>query len=145
MARGSTRIDLDTRVLDAMIKNMGGNVADAVETIAFSVEADAKVNIQQMDAIDTGALLNSGYTSIKGGNRQSKAYAEARARRPGVVLNALPTPRDDHTAYVGFPVEYAQEVHNGGVHHAARPFLLKAVRDNERKFKEQLGMAVTKK
>lgn len=139
MARNGTQITLDTRVLDKMIKQTGGNVAEAVAKTALSVEARAKVKAP----VDTGALRSSIYTSLKGGGRYNAARAEALARRPGVIVGELPRPQDDHTAYVGPSVEYGAAVELGSTRRAGTPYLLPAVRETEREFRENLGKAVT--
>lgn len=145
MARKDVDIDFDSKVLDALIRNSGGNVAEAVAKTAFSVEARAKVQIQRMEAIDTGAMLNSTATSLKQGGDVRAAITAAQAKRPGVVTTPLPVPTDDHTAYVGPQVEYAIEVHNGSGTMPARPFLLQAVRDTEQEFRDHLAKAVKPK
>lgn len=138
-----TSATLDTSVLDSILRNLDGNVADAIAKAGFAVEGRTKVNIQQMDAIDTGALLNSVYTSLANGSESNGAIAEARSRRSGVEISELPVPRDNHTAYVGPSVEYAAEVHFGSGTMAGRPFLLNAVRDTEKEFQKMIGEAVT--
>lgn len=134
---------IDTRVLDGILKHLDPNVENAVAKMAFVVEGHAKVNIQQMDAIDTGALLNSVGTSLKGGGTMQEAMANARARNPDAVVTPLPTPAQKHTAHVGPTVEYAADVHFGTGTMAGRPFLQKAVRDAEAAFKPLLKKAVT--
>jgi HK97 gp10 family phage protein len=141
MARNSTTIKLDTRVLDAMIKHTGGNVAEAVAKTAFAVEARAKIKAP----VDTGALRASIYTSLKAGGRFDQARSSAAALRPNTGISELPKPQDDHTAYVGPSVEYAIEVHNGTTRMPGRPFLLQAVRETERDFRKNLGKAVKPK
>lgn len=145
MAKNGATWTIDTKVLDAIIKNLNGNTEAAVETVAFAIEGDAKVNVQQMEAIDTGALLNSIGVSMKGGGDAEKAAAEARARRPEAIITPLPKPSGKHTAHVGPQVEYAAEIHFGNGHMPGRPYLLKAVRDNEKKFRDALGKAVRNK
>lgn len=136
-----TNVTLDTTKLDSILRKLDTNVADAIAKAGFAVEGRTKVNIQQMDAIDTGALLNSVYTSLVNGSEGNAAIAEARSRRPGVEISELPVPRDSHTAYVGPSVEYAQEVHFGSGTRAGRPFLLQAVRDTEKEFHKMVGEA----
>lgn len=133
---------LDTAVLDAIIRNSDGNVEKAVAKAAFAVEGRAKVNIQQMEAIDTGALLNSVYTSLRDGGGED-AMAAARARNPDAQVSALPKPPDNATAYVGPSVEYGAAVHFGTNTMAGRPYLLEALRQTERMFRDLLGVAVT--
>lgn len=134
-------VSLDTSKLDSILRKLDGNVADAIAKAGFAVEGRTKVNIQQMDAIDTGALLNSVYTSLANGSEGQAAIAEARSRRPGVAINELPVPRENHTAYVGPSVSYASEVHFGSGTMAGRPFLLQAVRDTEVLFRKLVGEA----
>jgi hypothetical protein len=141
----ATRTELDTKVLDAIIKNLGGNVANAVAKGAFTVEAKTKINIQQMEAIDTGALLNGTSTSLMRGGTMQDGIAEARTRNPDATIIELPIPRDDHTAYVGPVVEYGPEVHFGNTRMAGRPFLSKAVRETEDEFRKLLADAVVNK
>jgi hypothetical protein len=45
-----------------MIRNLDGNVAEAVAKTAFAVEARAKI----LAPVDTGALRASIYTALKG-------------------------------------------------------------------------------
>lgn len=139
----SSRATLDTRVLDKIIRNHESNVADAIAKTGFTVEARAKINIQEMDAIDTGALLNSVATSLESGGNREAAITEATSRNPDAQIAELPVPTDKLTAYVGPSVEYAQEVHFGSGTMPGRPFLLKAVRDTEKEFHAMIGEAVT--
>lgn len=141
MARNSTVITLDTRVLDDLIKHVGGDVAEAVAKTAFAVEARAKVKAP----VDTGALRASIYVSTKGGSRFSKARSAAAALRPNTGINELPVPSDDHTAYVGPSVEYGAAVEMGSARRAGTPYLLPAVRETEREFREFLAKAVKPK
>lgn len=134
-----TTVTLDTRVLDAIVRNLGGNVADAVAKAAFAIEARAKVRAP----VDTGALRASIYTSLAGGGRSSDAMADARSRNPDVETTPLPVPRDKHTAYVGPSVEYATALEFGSAGRAAQPYLIPAVRETEAEFRKLLGKAVT--
>lgn len=140
MAKSST--SLDTTKLDAIIKHLDPNVADAIAKVAFTVEGRTKVNIQQMEAVDTGALLNSVATSLKDGGNVDAAAADARSRNPDAGITELPVPRDNHTAFVGPSVEYANEVHFGSGAMPGRPFLLNAVRDTEKEFYAMIGKVV---
>ena len=137
-----TTFSLDSKVLDAIIKNLDGNVSAAVETVAFAIEAETKVNIDQMDAVDTGALMNSVGVSMKSGGDADKAASVAKALNPEAIITDLPKPDNKHSAYVGPQVEYAYEVHFGNGNMPGRPYLLKAVRGMEKKFKDELGKAV---
>lgn len=139
MAKAS--VTLDTRVLDAIIKNLDGNVTNAVAKAAFAVEGRAKIKAP----VDTGALRASIYVSMKRGGKGNEAMSAARARRPEAKVQALPTPHDEHVAYIGPSVEYAQEVEMGGHGRAGRPYLQPALRETEAEFRELLGQAVRNK
>lgn len=135
--------ELDTRVLGNILKNLPGNKKKTVAKAAFVVEERAKINIQQMDAIDTGALLNSTTTSLKDGDRMQGAIADALEANPDVVITPLPVPRDDGTAYTGPTVEYGAEVHFGTGTMAGRPYLINAVRETEAEFRKMWEDVVT--
>lgn len=137
----SFRVDLDTKVLDGIIKHLGGNVAEAVAKVGFAIEARAKIKAP----VDTGALRASIYTSLHEGGRASEAMGEARARRPEVVTDALPVPRDSHTAYVGPSVEYGIAIELGSTRRPGTPYLQPAVRETEDEFRKLLGIAVVNK
>lgn len=130
-------IELDTRVLDGLIKRSGGNVAKAVAKVGFAIEARAKVNAP----VDTGALRASIYTSLKNG--ETSAIARAQALNPDAQTVPLPTPQDSHTAYVGPSVEYGASVELGTARRAPTPFLLPAVRATEKEFAKFLEENLT--
>lgn len=138
MAREYT---LDTKVLDGIIKHLDGNVGEAVAKVAFAIEAKAKL----LAPVDTGALRASIYTSLKDGGMGTKAMSEASALRPGVLTDALPVPRDNHTAYVGPSVEYGASVELGSAKRAGTPYLQPAVREAEKVFRDMLADAVVNK
>jgi hypothetical protein len=146
-----TSTQLDTRVLDAIIRNLDGNVANAVAKAAFAIEGRAKLKAP----VDTGALRASIYVSFKrsSGFDDAKASATQRSQRKngaGVIrplkdenFVQLPTPQDDATAYVGPSVEYGAGVELGTSTRAGTPYLLPAVREVEVEFRKLLGEAVT--
>lgn len=123
---------LDTRVLDAIIKNSNGNVAQAVAKAGFAIEGRAKINAP----VDTGALRASIYTSVKEGTQRPAPFT-------GANYVALPTPPDNTTVYVGPSVEYAAAVHFGTHDMEGRPFLLEALRATENDFRGMVRTAVT--
>lgn len=137
----SVTTELDTRKLDNILKRLGGNVADTVAKAAFAIEGKAKINAP----VDTGALRASIYTSLKDGGRGNAAMSAASALNPEVVTEALPVPRDSHTAYVGPSVEYGADVELGTNRRPGTPYLQPAVRDTEREFYAMLGDAVVDK
>lgn len=136
MAKAS--FSLDTKVLDAIIKNLDGNITNAVAKAAFSVEAKAK----QRAPVDTGALRASIYVSMKRGSKGNEAMSAAKARRPEAGIEALPVPRDNYTAYVGPSVSYAAEVELGSHGRAGRPYLQPALRETEVELRNLLSKAV---
>lgn len=127
MARNRNTTTLDTRVLDGLIRNSNGHVADAIAKTGFAIEARAKIRVP----VDTGALRASIYTSLESGGGNASGPAP------------IPTPTDNLTAYVGPSMEYGPTVELGGHNQAAQPYLLPAVRDTEREFREWIGEAVT--
>lgn len=140
-----TSSQLDTKKLDSILARVDGNTADKVAKTAFMIEARAKVNIVEMGAVDTGALLNSVGVSLNAGGDVRAAMSAARALNPDANPEALPVPRDNHTAHVGPTVEYAADVHFGSGTMPGRPFLLEAVRATEKEFYAMFGDVVTDK
>lgn len=134
-------VTLNTNVLDAIRKHLNANVADAIAKTAFSIEARAKIKAP----VDTGALRASIYTSLKDGGMGNKAMGAARALRPDALTQALPVPRDNHTAYVGPSVEYGPSVELGSVRRAGTPYLQPAVRETEQEFRKMIADAVVNK
>lgn len=134
-----TNVTLDTTKLDSILRKLDGNVADAIAKAGFAVEGRAKTKAP----VDTGALRASIYTSLASGDRSNDAMADAQARNPDAETNPLPTPRDNHTAYVGPSVEYAMAIELGSAARAAQPYLLPAVRETEKEFLALVGKAVT--
>ncbi len=142
---------LDTKVLDALIKNLDGNVAEAVAKAAFALEGRAKLRAP----VDTGALRASIYTSLKGRSKFSDARAEAigrGGRRNGSgkvepLTNAnfveLPKPNSDTVAHVGPSVEYGADVELGTARRSGTPYLQPAMRETEKDIRELLSKAVT--
>lgn len=137
MARQTVVVELDTKVLDNLIKHLNGNVEEAVNKTGFVVEGKAKLRAP----VDTGALRASIYTSIKG--RATTAMNKARSLRPDAGIVPLPTPDNNHTVYVGPSVEYGHLIELGESNRPARPYLLPAVREAERELMELLKKAVT--
>lgn len=145
MAKRSGKTQLDTRVLDGILKQAEPNARDAVMKAAFSIEAHAKVNIQQMDAIDTGALLNSVYTSVQGQSNGQAAMSQAQALNPDAETVPLPVPNGPLKAHIGPSMEYSADVHFGTDTMPGRPYLLDAVTQVEREFAGMFKKVVTNK
>lgn len=129
---------LDTKVLDSILKQLNGNVGDAIAKAGFAIEARAKVKAP----VDTGALRASIYTSLVEDSRANAAISAAIARNPAITPVPLPVPRDGLTAYVGPSVEYGAAIELGSASRPATPYLLPAVRETEKEFYKMLGAAV---
>ncbi len=141
---------LDTSVLDAIIRNLDGNVENAVAKAAFAIEGKAKLKAP----VDTGALRASIHVSMKrsSGFDDAKASATQRSQRKNGAglfkplkdenFVQLPMPRDDATAYVGPSVEYGASVELGSATRAGTPYLQPAVREVEDDFRKLLASAV---
>lgn len=131
-----TIVELDTRKLNALIRKIPGNVADAVASTAFAIERQAKINAP----VDTSALRGSIYARIgKTKDGYAEAAAAVAAARPGTKMGALPEPENATTAYVGPGVEYAVYVELGTSRMGAQPFLLPAVRAVENSLADKFG------
>lgn len=111
----------------------------AVRAIAHALEEEAVNNIQQMNAIDTGALMNSRYVESSHDNGRVAAIANALsyAKRPGAKSGkphgsldlAYPSAqrRKPGEAKFAFAVGYAVFVNDGTNVMGARPFMDEAV------------------
>lgn len=137
--RTSSKLDI-TR-LNELIKNVPGNVQDAVAKAAFMVEGRAKVKAP----VDTGALRASIYVSMKRQSKGNEAMSAAKARRPEAITTPLPVPREDAVAHVGPSVSYGQEVEMGSSRRAGTPYLQPALRETEDDLKKLLTRAVQDK
>ncbi len=118
-------VEVDTRKLNKLIRKIPGNVADAVASVAFAIEREAKINAP----VDTGALRNSIYARIgrSGGGNFSEVAAQVSSADSDAVVWELPQPENEMTAYVGPSVEYAVYVELGTSQRAAQPYLTPAV------------------
>jgi hypothetical protein len=133
-------IQLDTRRLNEIIRNIDGNVYDAIRAIAFAIEAKAKVRAP----VDTGALRSSIYVRV--GNKTNnfgEASADARQRRPEAPIVELPAPESNAVAHIGPAVGYGAEVELGSHTRAGRPYLAPAVREVEGDLERYLRQVVT--
>jgi hypothetical protein len=108
--------------LDKLIENLDPRAEKIVEKIAFQVEAVAKT----LAPVDTGALMNSIYTSTKQNNTPPNVNV-----KPGVRTYSLPNAKINE-AYVGPSVDYGiyQEFGHfavNGVFVPAHPYLFPAL------------------
>lgn len=113
----TVKVFTDTTNLNRLISRIPGNKRQLVKSVAFQVEALAKMKAP----VDTGALRNSIYTSLKDDNNP-----------PSESTETLPTPDTDVKAFVGPSVEYAIYQELGTSFMEAQPFLLPALREVER-------------
>lgn len=92
---------------------------DLAKEIAFTVEANTKVNIVDNDQVDSGFMVNSVYTVLPGEDNYTEAVAAAKAR--ALRKMGPKASLDGADAAVAVGAEYAifQELH--------KSFLLKAV------------------
>ena len=120
-----TMVEVDTRKLNRLIRKIPGNVADAVASVAFAIEREAKINAP----VDTGALRNSIYARIgrNGGGNFSEIAGQVSSANGDARVGELPQPENETTAYVGPSVEYAVYVELGTSKMAAQPYLTPAV------------------
>lgn len=146
----NSRVELDTRVMDRIMRNLDGNAADAIRAIAFSLEAKTKQQIRALQAIDTGAMVNSVYTrTYKGAGQdgsntsEGQVHSKVRGLNPDAEVEQLPVPRGPHEAFVGPSVKYAIAVHYGTGRMSGRPFLQNAVNDITRELENGFRNVVT--
>lgn len=121
------RVYTDTRNLNRLIDRIPANKRQLVKSVAFQVEALAKMKAP----VDTGALRNSIYTSIRDSNNP-----------PTEATESLPTPDNEVTAFVGPSVEYAIYQELGTHIMSAQPFLLPALREVERQLENHTRILV---
>lgn len=133
-------VELDTRRLNRILKNLPGNTSNAVGRVAFSVERKAKMKAP----VDTGALRASIYTRVgtrRDGFPQATAGVSSRDRDEQLV--ELPEPENNHTAHVGPAVTYGVDVELGTHRQAAQPYLTPAVRETEQELARMFQDVVT--
>lgn len=121
------RVYTDTRNLNHLIVRIPANKRQLVKSVAFQVEALAKMKAP----VDTGALRNSIYTSLQSTNNP-----------PSEATETLPTPDNDVTAFVGPSVEYAIYQELGTHAMQAQPFLLPALREVERQLENHARILI---
>jgi HK97 gp10 family phage protein len=109
-------VEVDTRVLNRILSNLGENTDAFVRKVAFDVQALA----QDKAPVDLGNLKNSIYTATNRENRMPVLGGDVRRV-------ALPSPTDDHTAHVGPSVDYGIYQEFGTYKMAPHPYLGPAV------------------
>lgn len=91
-----------------VLQALEDNMEVALEMIGLTAESYAKMNLTEMDAVDTGRLRNS-----------VSHYANY----------------DTDSTYIGTNVEYGPYIEFGTVKMAARPFLRRAVQEHVNEYK----------
>lgn len=117
----TTRVFTDTTNLNRLIDRIPGNKRQLVKSIAFQVEALAKMKAP----VDTGALRNSIYVSLQGSHTPPKEATET-----------LPIPDNDVTAFIGPSVEYGINQELGTSFMEPQPYLLPALREVEQQLED---------
>lgn len=120
MPRNTSRVTVDSRRLQAIIRNSGRNARTALRNVAFTVERLAK----QYAPVDLGPLRAGIYTAMSGDNNPPDISED-------VIRVWLPDPEGDLVAHVGPSVDYGIYQELGTREMAAQPFLLPALREAE--------------
>lgn len=140
--QGAVEYEVNTSVLDEIIKNLGVNTSQAVRATAFAIEGKAKKNAP----VDTGALANSIYVRVGGQPAEMPVMTKPRQIEAAEGKRVeLPEPENNSTAHVGPSVEYALYQELGTNDMAAHPFLGPAVNASIDELTKNLGKAVTNK
>jgi hypothetical protein len=132
MATGRAGIRIVSNHFKTASREIVKAVDRAVRETAFNLLEESQENIRNQDAIDTGALLNSGYVEMsktKGardaavarakvehekGSRSQRRKKKRQERKRGKLTFATPTDKPaDHFAKVAFSVSYAAAVEFG--------------------------------
>ena len=124
----TSKVIMDTRPLDNLMKKSPEKADRAVRKTAFAVEKDAKI----FSAVDTSAMRSSIHTVTSSSSNAPDNLARASALRPGVVLGEAPTPQKLGVARVGVGVAYGIFVEFGTYRTRAQPFMVPAVEMHER-------------
>ena len=110
---------------------------------ALVLEGEAKLNVQIMNAIDTGFMLNSIYSATKGTSGYKDARGDAESRSDATMLPEVKP--DEMTAIVAVGAEYAPHVEYGTYRTVARPFLRQAVQNRRDDAIDAIADAVTRR
>jgi HK97 gp10 family phage protein len=125
----SDTVIIDTKEVDRIMKVLGVNRDYIVRTMAFDVEAQAKMNAPY----ETTALRNSIYTETPSTSGFSMSDSNAKSKNPKVTTIQHPVPEEGF-ANVGPCVNYAAFVELGTSRQAAQPYLVPAMESVANKF-----------
>lgn len=140
-------VDLD-RVsgrLDELARAMGNDeAAKALMAGAFVLEGEVKNNVQRMQAIDTGFMLNSVYSTSKPENNYDRARGDAKNRNADAeMLPQVQLPTAQAAVCVG--AEYAIHIEYGTARMSARPFLRQAAQTHGGEAVDAIAEAIERK
>lgn len=132
-------------VVATLLFNHTGRIADeladrvdaVVSKTALDIEADAKQNITDVGAIETGSMKASVYAATPLGSSYAANTGEARGLNPDAVILS-PEPHGEHEAVVAVGVEHGIYNEMGTVRMPPRPFLGPAAEANRRPFERAL-------
>lgn len=129
--RNRTDVDVDSRELNRILRELPGRRRDNVRAVAFIAEGRMK----QGSPFDTGANRSSVYTETGSVGAYQQAAGAARSRRPDVRTARLPIPENDGVVHVGPTTDYAAALEFGTSKQPARPYVVPAVRGLEKKLR----------
>lgn len=150
-----TRVRLDIKRLKAVAAKGPEIETEVAKALGVAILDQAIENIRNVGAVDTGALLNSGYLETASESGRAAALASAKELLSRAKSSAgegddagEPEPLDEGMARVSFAVEHAAYVElgterNGKKQMAARPFLIPAA-EEIRDEAEEIAAAVVK-
>lgn len=145
----TSNVTLDTAGMDSLIAKLPGEMAVATQFSADLLRPIAEANIDDMGAVDTGALRESLYVAVRGGSNYAESVAAAEQayefnptkypsirQATGGVLQVDPpvSARKPHEAYLGVAASHGKAVEEGyvsifGNDVEPRPFMSQTARD----------------
>lgn len=139
MVRAEVKTTYD--VTGRLKKEFNDLAQDALSAIVLHGEARAKSEIRNLGAVDTGAAMNSIYSSIPGKSGYAEAEAAAKAARPDVELfpEIAVSGAGSAQALLAVGVFYAVYINFGTAFMGARPFWTLAYEQMKRDFDLVVG------
>lgn len=132
---------LDDRKLQELIAKSPDLVDQAIRATAQDVRGKAVGNIQSMDAIDTGATMNSVFVKDNKTNGYSEAASKAQGARPdSEPVDGTPEAPGPMTAYVSAATNYAIWIELGSSRNQTppKPFLSQATETADTSFEKYI-------